>query len=260
MGRGGVQSVVVNLARGMSALGVDVDIVTWGSGLGYPLPERARHLPFEILGVSRSTARSRALRRLGRLLLGTRPFRFLFSSWFTRQLVARGFDPGAYDAIYLHGLYCLPFWRLRVAHCFVVIHNHQTASTLDSRFPWVNAARRRMYARAYGGRVVVTVSRGVSEDLVSGFGLADADVHCIPNPLDLTEIRKRAQEPIESELAARPFVVAVGRLTAQKRFDRLIRAYQMADVTHDLVIAWLVEVNSFLLSKLAMAKSRIFWL
>lgn len=50
------------------------------------------------------------------------------------------------------------------------------------------------------------------------------NVSCIYNPIHTAHIHEKAKEAIDIP-SDRPFIVAVGRLTEQKRFDRLLVAY-----------------------------------
>ncbi len=72
---------------------------------------------------------------------------------------------------------------------------------------------------------VIALSRGVGKDLIASYGLAPERVAVIHNPVDVGAIAAAAQA---ARAAAPPFsgggkmVVAIGRLTRQKGFDRLI--------------------------------------
>ncbi len=75
--------------------------------------------------------------------------------------------------------------------------------------------------------LIITPSRGVAEDLVECIGITDAKIVVIPNPVD---IRKLLSRSIESEShpwlsGQEPVVLGVGRLTPQKDFQSLIRAF-----------------------------------
>jgi N-acetylgalactosamine-N,N'-diacetylbacillosaminyl-diphospho-undecaprenol 4-alpha-N-acetylgalactosaminyltransferase len=94
---------------------------------------------------------------------------------------------------------------------------------------------------------VIAVSRGVARDLVDNFRVSPERVHVIHNPYDLDKIRAKAGEAAPADLPAR-FVVAVGRLTANKNFAMLIRAYARADLDDDLVILGAGELRDELAS------------
>lgn len=69
---------------------------------------------------------------------------------------------------------------------------------------------------------VVAASGAVAEALASLAGLARADIHVLPNPIDVAAVRAAARSPTRAPGPGRRFVAA-GRLVQQKGFDRLIR-------------------------------------
>lgn len=92
-----------------------------------------------------------------------------------------------------------------------------------------------LYPRVKG---VVAVSQHMQALLQHRTGLKN--LQCIYNPIDTSAIQQKAQEKpklVDDE----PFIVAVGRLTQQKRFDRLLDAYSHSGITHQ---ARLVIVGS----------------
>lgn len=76
-------------------------------------------------------------------------------------------------------------------------------------------------------RAVIAVSRNMRSLLKQRAGLKN--LHCIYNPIDTQTIKQKAQEQPEIAINE-PFIVAVGRLTQQKRFDRLLEAYAQSDI------------------------------
>jgi glycosyltransferase involved in cell wall biosynthesis len=78
--------------------------------------------------------------------------------------------------------------------------------------------------------VVVTTSRGVADDLVQSFGVSEARVRVVPNPVDLRAITAAAREPIDpahAALWASPAIVAAGRLAEAKNYPLLIEAMRV---------------------------------
>lgn len=116
----------------------------------------------------------------------------------------------------------------------VVLNIHEIPSQhLNHHFgpfrrPLMRWIIRRWYPRA---DLIVVVAQGVKDDLVDGFGVPASRIRVVPNPLDLSEIRRRAKESVEDVIpdeqgkASGPLVVAVGRLVSLKGFHDLLNAW-----------------------------------
>lgn len=82
---------------------------------------------------------------------------------------------------------------------------------------------------------VCTVSEGVSAALAQITGLPRSRVVTIYNPFDLEGIARRGSEPIDHYWFSNkesPVILGVGRLSAQKDFPTLIRAFSTLRQTH----------------------------
>ena len=85
--------------------------------------------------------------------------------------------------------------------------------------PWA----RRVLPRA---EQVLTCSEGLSRALAEYVGLDPDRVQTVPNPVDLDNIRRRAEEPLPIERPRDTFVVVhAGRLVPQKNQSLLLRAF-----------------------------------
>lgn len=80
-------------------------------------------------------------------------------------------------------------------------------------------------------RWIVTSSRGVAQDLVSHFSVPKEKIVVIYNSIDVEEVRKKAQEPLDKkfeELFSHPVFINVGRLTKwQKGHPYLLSAFAL---------------------------------
>lgn len=90
----------------------------------------------------------------------------------------------------------------------------------------VPALSRWLYPRA---DAVVSVSHGAAADLSRAIGMPPGKIHVIPNPLHLETIGRKAAEPVEHPWFAEgspPVIVAAGRLSREKNYPMLLRAFR----------------------------------
>lgn len=114
----------------------------------------------------------------------------------------------------------------------VVVSVHNTLSLATShaqnlRARWIPLCIRLFYPWA---DAVVAVSQGVAEDLIRLTGLPREKIEIIYNPVVTPELLAKAQEPLDHPWFAPgepPVILGVGRLTEQKDFPTLIRAFAL---------------------------------
>src|SRR5687768_13570928 len=77
---------------------------------------------------------------------------------------------------------------------------------------------------------IVTVSRGAAQDLSNYTGISPARIRVINNPVISDELLQAAQQPVQHPFFNTdhvPVILGVGRLTEQKDFPTLIRAFDI---------------------------------
>ena len=86
--------------------------------------------------------------------------------------------------------------------------------------------------RVYDGANVVTISKGVADDLLA-LGIRPKAVRVVHNPADIAGVRRQARAfvPEEGE-----YIVHVGRFHEQKRHDLLVKAYRQSGIPQKLLL------------------------
>ncbi|MCX7924414.1 MAG: glycosyltransferase, partial [Fimbriimonadales bacterium] len=97
-----------------------------------------------------------------------------------------------------------------------------------------------LIARVYRlADAIVAVSRGVQADLLRLTRLPETRIPCIYNPVITPQLLQQRDAPVEHEWfqkGAPPVVLAVGRLTPQKDFSTLLRAFARVPLPARLLI------------------------
>jgi glycosyltransferase involved in cell wall biosynthesis len=204
---GGAQRVAMNLCRGISERGHLVDLVL-AEATGPYLAEIPESVHLVDLRARRILL---SLPALVRYLREEKPAALLS---------------------FLHYANIVALWARRLARCpkRVVVTEHNTLSSSVENalglalrlmpqltrlfYPWADA--------------VVAVSQGVADDLAQRTGISRKRIQVIYNPVVTPQLREKARTRAEHPWfrdANQPVIVAVGRLTAQKDFSTLIRAF-----------------------------------
>lgn len=214
LGGGGAERVMVNLARGFSEQGLKVDLVLAKAEGPYlsQVPSRVRVVDLKASRVLTS------LPGLVRYLKRERPAALLSA-----------LDHANIVAIWARKIAGIP--------CRLVVSTHATlskvienASNARSRvmplfirwfYPWADA--------------VVAVSQGVADDLVKTTWLPRELITVIYNPIVTPELLEKAKENVVHpwfKPGQPPVILSAGRLTKQKDFPTLIRAFALVRAKH----------------------------
>lgn len=213
---GGAEKAVLKIADGLRGRGHTVDLVLLESGGHYGLPD----------GVGEHILVARAAASKG---------------WLAKRLLAwrlaRKIGALSPDVV----VSTLPFADEVAVLANLPNHWCRIANTLSAEIarlalssPAKAARRLARYRTLYGQRPLIAVSAGVAADLHDKLGIA-SPLAVIPNPFDIEGIRRAAKLPCAG-LPKGPYVVHVGRFSAQKRHDVLLDAWQRLAGTHKLVM------------------------
>ena len=204
---GGAERVTLNLAHGIAERGIPVDLVV-GTAEGAFAREVAESVRLVDLKAPRML---RSLGPLVRYLREARP-RILVSSMSHANIVA--------------------LWAARLARrgtpVMVTVHNTMSQSTAERGRMAGGLWPRLLRAFYPWASHVVAVSHGAAEDLARTLGVPRARVDVVYNPVISPEMLIRTHERPDHAWFAPgqpPVILGVGRLTPQKDFATLVRAF-----------------------------------
>ncbi|MDT8388241.1 MAG: glycosyltransferase, partial [Thiogranum sp.] len=235
---GGVQKNTLTIARGMAALGFDIDLLLC-SETGALLSQVPEH--FNIIGLQQDrqwTARRKALTAgntywsalLQPVLLAPKPSKTL------RYLPAlseylRTVQPVALLSAIVHlNIEAVLAKAMSGARTRIIVtQSHQFSTWHGLSGEWRRRHIRNLARKAYlAADGIIAVSQGVATDLVEFLDIPDERVEVIYNPVVTPELLEGRALPVDhlwfGEGEA-PVILSVGRLGRQKDFATLVRAF-----------------------------------
>ncbi len=204
---GGAERVMLDLAAGFAERGIATDLVL-AQAVGPLLSEVDPRVPVTDLRAGRVLGALPALaaylrRQRPEALLVTLTHASLVALW-ARRLAGTG-------------------TRIVVREANTLSQVTRGAGRDRRRFiPWL---ARRYFPTA---DAIVAVSQGVADDLATLTGLPPSRIRVLPNPIVTPDLARRAAEPLDHpwfEPGEPPVVLGVGRLSRQKDFPTLLRAF-----------------------------------
>jgi glycosyltransferase involved in cell wall biosynthesis len=220
---GGAERVVANFTQGFARHKISVHLLlakSHGSMLD-EIPENVRLVDFDQEHVVQS------LPHLVKYLRTERPA-ILFSFLTHANLVAL-----------LAGL---------LAHTSVkiIVSEHSLLSKRTKLYPNLKERLLPWLARLFYNRAdaIIAVSNGVEEDLISNVGIPAGKIHVINNPIVTPDLLiKKLSDLVHPWFSpgSPPVLLAVGRLTAEKDYPTLLRAFALARRDRDMRLLILGE-------------------
>jgi glycosyltransferase involved in cell wall biosynthesis len=238
---GGIQRIMLHLARALADRGHRVDLVLykaqgefresvpsairvfaletaprWMGGLHAfrAAPEHLIHLALPVLLPLKSHGALRCLPALVRYLREERPA-VLLSAEPDLNLVA----------LWARRLAGVSVRTVISEHIHLPSHLRDRAKRRKWRWRFIVPLLRRTYPEA---DCIIAVSNGVADDLRTLGGLPPELVTTVYNPVVDSELAKKAEAPIDHAWfvpGAPPVIIAIGRLTEQKDFPTLLQAF-----------------------------------
>jgi glycosyltransferase involved in cell wall biosynthesis len=216
---GGLARHVEGLSKSLAALGHEVHVVT----LDFPgtqLDERSGSLFIHRVKVEVPAPTFHA-------------WVLLFNHFFEKRLGQLAKEFGAPDVLHIHdwltvsaGVAGKHLLRVPLVMTF---HSTESSRSSSSQSPESSMVQGLEWWGSYEAARVIAVSGWMKSEAVAQFELPPQKVHEIPNGVDV----ERFSRPVNVEATRNKWrvvpgerlITAVGRLTAQKGFDDLIRAY-----------------------------------
>lgn len=208
LGGGGAERVMVNLSKGFCDQGLEVDLVLTRSGpRQYEIPNGIHLVD---IGAPRIYA---ALPGIIRYLRRAQPDIILSAGAAVNVTV-------------------LLAWRLALSQARIVVSEHtsQIEATKNAR-DWRQRALPAFIRTTYPwASAIVAVSKGAADDLVQIASVPRQKLHVIYNPVVSHELFVKSEEPVNHPWFGEgepPVILGAGRLTAEKDFATLIRAFAL---------------------------------
>ncbi len=218
---GGAEKAMLKLTTGLAGRGHEAHLILLEHLVDHAIPA---NICVHALG--------RSGRRLSKGVIGK-----AIAALRLRRLFHRLMTENPFDLI----VSTLPFADEIALRARLPRHWCRVANTLSAEIARLRAyhpakARRRLvrYRNLYRSRPLIAVSDGVAADLHTLLGRGQTRIERIYNPFDFASIRARAAE--SAPLPERPYVIHVGRFTAQKRHDLLLDSWVQLDIPHRLVL------------------------
>ncbi len=207
LGGGGAERTLLNLAQRFDR--EDVLVVSFSDRVEYDLGD----LSIEILGVDPLSSSRDAAARARRMVEVLRRFASVRAHFAPDVCVSFGFWPNLINAM----------TRGDGRSVLSVRNNLSTLLGSDRFAPLYRAMVQCVFP---GADHIVSLSRGVRQDLLASFHMPPELVTPIYNPVEIGRLEALASEPFpQRELLGERWVVTVGRMVEQKGQWRLLRAF-----------------------------------
>ncbi|MBE2985236.1 glycosyltransferase [Campylobacter sp. RM9344] len=210
MGPGGAERVVSNLLPYLKE-NFEVHLVLMSNVIAYPIPSEVK-LHF----IENSNPYENKIKKLFRLFFALPMLAFKFKKLCLQLNIDTYFvlmNRPCYIALLARILGLKGRMVISERSCPSVIYKNGVSGFFNRVFMKI------LYPKA---DLILANAKGNADDLIQNFGCDKAKTKVLYNALNLDEIKKAQNEPLESEF--RPFFINIGRLDSGKNQAMLIRA------------------------------------
>lgn len=219
----------IDTASELRKSGIEVDYIFWE----YPGDLQGNDQYIPIFGLSKEKKASKWFLKFFSSILGRHFYYFLFSRFFSAQLYNR-LNAKDYSAIFFHGMSCIPMHK-GVGDEYIIVHSCKAENLLGKLSGIKRIFYRKIYQRIYSDKNLLSVSKDVSRDMLTGIGASPKTIGEIYNGFNFARLKSAMQAPCSARLPE-AYIMSAGRPDRTKRFDLLIDAYSKTKKTYPLVI------------------------
>ena len=211
---GGAERLVVNLLKGLSRRDFSITLLLYEGIFDYPLPENVEVITLHI----------RSSKNVLKFTKG-----FILKIISIARLIRKDKPDIIFSLLSGTNLIAILAKMLSGAHSKVIVseRNHPSISLKNEMYGRITRfLMKYFYLKA---ERTIAVSCGIKKDLVENFKLPSEKIEVIYNPVDIEEIETLSIEEINhpwfnDEI---PIIISVGRLTKQKGYSYLIKAFSL---------------------------------
>ncbi|WP_318433216.1 glycosyltransferase [Photobacterium leiognathi] len=231
---GGIQKITLDTARYYSKNGYNVNILTFEKGLDFNIDFTCQHSTLSLVNFLFKNPHFGFYYIIYKLIL-----RYLLPDseplWqapiYKKMLINFLKDKEEFEAIFINGSRSMNrLYSLNLPNMVFSLHLPCRYALKD------NIYYNYIFKKIFSNVKVFTVSNFILQPILNKAKRLNVDIKAIEtiyNPCDKITFNLKGNESID---ISEPFILAVGRLCSQKRFDLLIDAYKQSNIKTKLVI------------------------